>query len=55
MIGTGIKAKPTRSVWTINTTASGMAKGIRSALTVGSGRTYSNERSGENKCGNNMP
>jgi len=42
------KAKPTRGTIAINTTASDLAKEIRSSLTTGFNRAYSNRRSRKN-------
>jgi len=42
------KAKPTRGITAINTTASDLAKEIRSSLTTSFNRAYSNRRSRKN-------
>ena len=47
------KAKQSRG--TAITTITSVAKETRSTSTVGSSRTYSNGRSGENKCNDSVP
>ena len=56
MMGTGaIGSKAIRGIQATNATASDMAKEIRGSIIAGLSRTYSDERSREDKCGNSIP